>query len=94
MTALLEVRDLRLEFKTARGILTALNGISFDVRARGGVWPGGGDGLREDSDWVVYSASVAALGQDRERPHPVRWIKSAGAVLSLKWSRCAAGRSP
>jgi peptide/nickel transport system ATP-binding protein len=31
MTALLEVRDLRLEFKTARGILTALNGISFDV---------------------------------------------------------------
>jgi peptide/nickel transport system ATP-binding protein len=32
MTALLEVRDLSLEFKTARGILTALNGISFDVQ--------------------------------------------------------------
>jgi len=32
MTALLEVRDLYLEFKTARGILTALNGISFDVQ--------------------------------------------------------------
>jgi peptide/nickel transport system ATP-binding protein len=32
MTALLEVRDLCLEFKTARGILTALNGISFDVQ--------------------------------------------------------------
>ncbi len=34
MTALLEVRDLQLEFKTARGILKALNGISFDVRPR------------------------------------------------------------
>jgi peptide/nickel transport system ATP-binding protein len=33
-TALLEVRDLRLEFKTARGMLKALNGISFDVRTR------------------------------------------------------------
>jgi peptide/nickel transport system ATP-binding protein len=32
MTALLEVRDLYLEFKTARGRLMALNGISFDVR--------------------------------------------------------------
>jgi peptide/nickel transport system ATP-binding protein len=32
--ALLEVRDLRLEFKTARGMLKALNGISFDVRTR------------------------------------------------------------
>jgi peptide/nickel transport system ATP-binding protein len=33
MSALLEVRDLRLEFKTSRGILKALNGISFDVQA-------------------------------------------------------------
>jgi peptide/nickel transport system ATP-binding protein len=32
MTPLLEVRDLGLEFKTSRGILTALNGISFDVQ--------------------------------------------------------------
>ena len=32
MTALLEVRNLCLEFKTARGILTALSGISFDVQ--------------------------------------------------------------
>jgi peptide/nickel transport system ATP-binding protein len=32
MTALLEVRDLGLEFKTSRGILSALNGISFDVQ--------------------------------------------------------------
>ncbi len=32
MTALLEVQDLFLEFKTARGRLKALNGISFDVR--------------------------------------------------------------
>jgi peptide/nickel transport system ATP-binding protein len=32
MTALLEVRDLYLEFKTARGRLQALNGISFDVQ--------------------------------------------------------------
>ncbi|MGZ9222120.1 MAG: ABC transporter ATP-binding protein [Anaerolineales bacterium] len=34
MTALLQVQDLQLEFKTARGILKALNGISFDVRPR------------------------------------------------------------
>jgi peptide/nickel transport system ATP-binding protein len=34
MTALLEVQDLHLEFKTARGILKALNGISFDVGSR------------------------------------------------------------
>lgn len=33
MTALLEVRDLFLEFKTSRGRLKALNGISFDVQA-------------------------------------------------------------
>jgi oligopeptide/dipeptide ABC transporter ATP-binding protein len=32
--ALLEVRNLKLEFKTARGPLKALNGISFDVRNR------------------------------------------------------------
>lgn len=32
MTALLEVRDLFLEFKTSRGRLKALNGITFDVR--------------------------------------------------------------
>jgi len=32
MTALLEVRDLFLEFKTPRGRLKALNGISFDVQ--------------------------------------------------------------
>jgi oligopeptide/dipeptide ABC transporter ATP-binding protein len=32
MTALLEVRNLKLEFKTSRGQLKALNDISFDVR--------------------------------------------------------------
>ena len=32
MTALLEVRDLYLEFKTSRGKLKALNGISFSVQ--------------------------------------------------------------
>jgi len=32
MTALFQVQDLQLEFKTTRGILKALNGISFDVR--------------------------------------------------------------
>ena len=32
MTALLEVRDLYLEFKTSRGVLKALNGITFDVQ--------------------------------------------------------------
>src|SRR6185436_14688098 len=29
---LLEVKDLNLEFKTARGVLKALNGITFDVQ--------------------------------------------------------------
>jgi len=33
MSALLEVRDLYLEFKTSRGQLKALNGITFDVQA-------------------------------------------------------------
>jgi energy-coupling factor transporter ATP-binding protein EcfA2 len=33
MSALLEVRDLYLEFKTSRGRLKALNGITFDVQA-------------------------------------------------------------
>jgi peptide/nickel transport system ATP-binding protein len=32
MSALLEVRDLYLEFKTSRGQLKALNGITFDVQ--------------------------------------------------------------
>jgi peptide/nickel transport system ATP-binding protein len=32
MTALLDVKDLSLEFKTSRGTLKALNGISFDVQ--------------------------------------------------------------
>jgi peptide/nickel transport system ATP-binding protein len=32
VSALLEVRDLYLEFKTARGQLKALNGITFDVQ--------------------------------------------------------------
>jgi len=32
MTALLEVRDLFLEFKTSRGRLKALNGITFDIQ--------------------------------------------------------------
>lgn len=32
MSALLEIKDLNLEFKTPRGILKALNGISFDVQ--------------------------------------------------------------
>ena len=32
MSILLEVKDLNLEFKTARGTLKALNGISFDVQ--------------------------------------------------------------
>jgi peptide/nickel transport system ATP-binding protein len=32
VTALLEVRDLYLEFKTSRGQLKALNGITFDVQ--------------------------------------------------------------
>jgi len=32
MSALLEVRDLYLEFKTSRGRLKALNGITFDVQ--------------------------------------------------------------
>ena len=30
--SLLEVKDLTLEFKTSRGVLKALNGISFDVK--------------------------------------------------------------
>ena len=34
MTTLLEVQNLSLEFKTERGTLKALNGISFDVRTR------------------------------------------------------------
>ena len=34
MTALLQVQDLQLEFKTARGILKALSGITFDVNSR------------------------------------------------------------
>ena len=34
MTALLQVQDLQLEFKTARGILKALNNITFDVKPR------------------------------------------------------------
>ncbi|HPP62612.1 MAG TPA: ABC transporter ATP-binding protein [Anaerolineales bacterium] len=34
MADLLKVNDLHLEFKTARGQLKALNGISFDVRTR------------------------------------------------------------
>jgi peptide/nickel transport system ATP-binding protein len=34
MTTLLQVQDLQLEFKTSRGILKALNSISFDVRPR------------------------------------------------------------
>lgn len=34
MTTLLQVQDLQLEFKTARGILKALNNITFDVKAR------------------------------------------------------------
>ena len=34
MTTLLTVTDLSLEFKTERGTLKALNGISFDVRTR------------------------------------------------------------
>jgi oligopeptide/dipeptide ABC transporter ATP-binding protein len=33
MTVLLEVRDLFLEFKTSRGRLKALNGITFDVQS-------------------------------------------------------------
>ena len=33
MSTLLEVRDLYLEFKTSRGRLKALNGITFDVQA-------------------------------------------------------------
>lgn len=32
MSTLLEVKDLNLEFKTSRGILKALSGISFDVK--------------------------------------------------------------
>jgi len=34
MTILLQVQDLQLEFKTALGILKALNNITFDVRPR------------------------------------------------------------
>ncbi|MCQ3937863.1 MAG: ABC transporter ATP-binding protein [Chloroflexi bacterium] len=34
MSTLLNVSDLSLEFKTGRGTLKALNGISFDVRTR------------------------------------------------------------
>lgn len=34
MSKLLEVKDLSLEFKTERGTLKALSGISFDVRTR------------------------------------------------------------
>jgi peptide/nickel transport system ATP-binding protein len=33
VSALLEVRDLYLEFKTSRGQLKALNGMTFDVQA-------------------------------------------------------------
>jgi peptide/nickel transport system ATP-binding protein len=32
MSTLLEVKDLNLEFKTSRGVLKALSGISFDVK--------------------------------------------------------------
>jgi peptide/nickel transport system ATP-binding protein len=34
MSTLLEVKDLNLEFKTERGILKALSGVSFDVYTR------------------------------------------------------------
>ena len=33
MSKILEVKDLDLEFKTSRGILKALNGISFDIKS-------------------------------------------------------------
>ena len=32
-TSILEVEDLRVEFKTRRGVASVLNGVSFDVRA-------------------------------------------------------------
>ncbi|MAA98926.1 MAG: methionine ABC transporter ATP-binding protein [Stappia sp.] len=32
-TPLLSVRDLRVEFPTRRGVLTAINGVSFDLKA-------------------------------------------------------------
>ena len=32
-TSILQVRDLRVEFKTRRGVASVLNGVSFEVRA-------------------------------------------------------------
>ena len=32
-TSILQVRDLRVEFKTRRGVASVLNGVNFEVRA-------------------------------------------------------------
>ena len=64
----LEVRDLTTHFFLRRGVLKAVDGVSFSAASRRGAGPGRRVGLRQEPDRAVDHATVA----ERRRPHDPR----------------------
>ena len=90
---LLEVSNLYLEFRTSRGILKALNGITFDVR------PGEIFGLVGETGCgkTVTGLSILRLLPGSAKSPEVRSISkdvTCSRFRKKRWKRCAAVRSP
>ena len=74
MTALLEVKDLRVHLFTGRGVVRAVDGIGFSLEAGRSLGIVGEFRLRQEHDGVVTAATdPTASGAHCQWSDPVRW---------------------
>ena len=94
MTALLEVKDLRVHLFTGRGIVRAVDGIGFSLEAGRSLGIVGEVRLWQEHDGVVTAAAdPAAARADRQRSDPFDGTDvvdmNAAALRELRGNRIA-----
>ena len=68
---LLEVQDLKTYFYTERGVVRAVDGVTFDVKRGRTLGVVGESGCGKSITGFSDAAAAAETGQDRERPDPI-----------------------
>ena len=90
---LLSVEDLRVEFWTSRGIVYAVNGISFDVAAGETLGIVGESGCGKSVTSLALLGILSRAGQGHGWQRDLRRTGSAPARRRRSCGRSAAGRS-